>query len=212
MAAIEPENEQPKRRGKVALPGMERRRASRAEGVSAKAWMQASGPRQRSWTAWGAMAKATAHRCKRDMAWSEDAGRETQAGSGRRHGCRHRTKATVLDCGLGLQSWTASEAMAKATVLGLTQWFDCNPLGCRPSQAESWLTIAGQSGVGRSINFGAVLFDSGSHNNQGRFTWSLGVNVPCWSFLGEPTNVKVSPLPALGRKIHATTIGTRLIS
>jgi hypothetical protein len=38
--------------------------------------MQASGPRLRSWTAWGAMAKASAHRCKRDMAWSEDAGRE----------------------------------------------------------------------------------------------------------------------------------------
>ena len=33
--------------------------------------------RVRSWTAvldcMGAMAKATAHRCKRDMAWSEDA-------------------------------------------------------------------------------------------------------------------------------------------
>ena len=66
--------------------------------MSAKAWMQASGPRQRSWTAWGAMAKATAHRCKRDMAWSEDAGRE-------------RTKAWMQASdegnGLGLRSWTA---------------------------------------------------------------------------------------------------------
>ena len=57
-----------------------------------KAWMQASrrriasgeregmdagiGAKATSWTAWGAMAKASAHRCKRDMAWSEDAGRE----------------------------------------------------------------------------------------------------------------------------------------
>ena len=45
------------------------------------------GAKATSWTAWGAMAKASAYRCKRDMAWSEDAGRE-------------RTKA--------------SEAMAKA--------------------------------------------------------------------------------------------------
>ena len=29
-----------------------------------------------SWTASEAMAKASVHRCKRDMAWSEDAGRE----------------------------------------------------------------------------------------------------------------------------------------
>ena len=34
------------------------------------------GAKATSWTAWGAMAKASAHRCKRDMAWSEDAGRE----------------------------------------------------------------------------------------------------------------------------------------
>jgi hypothetical protein len=52
----------------------------------------------------------TARRCKRDMAWSEDAGRE-------------RTKAWMQASdegnGLGLRSWTASEAMAKATVLEL---------------------------------------------------------------------------------------------
>src|SRR3954453_9319036 len=34
------------------------------------------GAKATAWTAWGAMAKASAHRCKRDMAWSEDAGRE----------------------------------------------------------------------------------------------------------------------------------------
>jgi hypothetical protein len=32
--------------------------------------------------------------------------------------------------------------------------------------------------------------------NQGRFTCSFGVNVPCWSFRGEPTSVNVSPLPS----------------
>jgi hypothetical protein len=69
--------------------------------------MQASGPRETVLDCMGAMAKATAHRCKRDMAWSEDAGRE-------------RTKAWMQASdegnGLGLRSWTASEAMAKATV------------------------------------------------------------------------------------------------
>jgi hypothetical protein len=45
----------------------------------------------------GAMAKATAHRGS--VTWH---GAKTQAGSGRRHGCRHRTKAMVLDSGLGL--------------------------------------------------------------------------------------------------------------
>ena len=102
--------------------------------------MQASGPRQRlglhggrwrrhlriawakatSWTAWGAMAKASAHRCKRDMAWSEDAGRE-------------RTKAWMqaisrreregMDAGIGAKatSWTAWGAMAKASAHRLGQ-------------------------------------------------------------------------------------------
>ena len=53
-----------------------------------------------STTASVAMAKATAHRCKRDMAWSEDAGRERTKAS------EAMAKATVLDCGLGLRSWT----------------------------------------------------------------------------------------------------------
>ena len=58
------------------------------------------GAKATSWTAWGAMAKASAYRCKRDMAWSEDAGRE-------------RTKAWIAGI--------FSEAMAKATVLGLNR-------------------------------------------------------------------------------------------
>ena len=58
------------------------------------------GAKATSWTAWGAMAKASAHRCKRDMAWSEDAGRErTKAWM------QASDKATVLDC---------MRAMAKA--------------------------------------------------------------------------------------------------
>ena len=59
---------------------------------------------------------------ERTKAWvqTSDEGNGLGLHGGRRHRCRHRTKATVLDCGgLGLQSWTASEAMAKATVLGL---------------------------------------------------------------------------------------------
>jgi hypothetical protein len=31
--------------------------------------------------------------------------------------------------------------------------------------------------------------------DQGRFTSSFGVNVPCWSFRGVPIKVNVSPLP-----------------
>ena len=53
-----------------------------------------SGPRLRSWTAWWAIAKASAHRCKRDMACSEAGAKATvlelDAGIG--------AKATVLDC------------------------------------------------------------------------------------------------------------------
>ena len=68
--------------------------------------MQASGPRLRSWTAWGAMAKASVHRCKRDMAWSEThAGRGSvtwRIASGRREregmDAGIGAKATVLDC------------------------------------------------------------------------------------------------------------------
>ena len=59
-----------------------------AEGVSAKAWMQASGPRQRSWTASGPMAKADLNKFPQESL-KRSAG-ERNAGIG--------AKATVLDC------------------------------------------------------------------------------------------------------------------
>src|SRR4051794_15450641 len=59
------------------------------------------------------MAKATAHHCKRDMAWSEDAG-------------RGRTKAWMQASGRRQRSWTASGAMAKATAhRGSVTWHGC---------------------------------------------------------------------------------------
>jgi hypothetical protein len=62
--------------------------------VSAKAWMQASGPRQRrSWTDGGRWRRQL--RITASVTWH---GAKTQAGSGRRHGCRHRDEGN----GLGL--------------------------------------------------------------------------------------------------------------
>ena len=49
---------------------------------------------------WRWPAKATAHRGSVTWPWSEDAGRERTKAS------EAMAKATVLDCGLGLRSWT----------------------------------------------------------------------------------------------------------
>ena len=61
-----------------------------------------SGPRLRSWTAWWAIAKASAHRCKREWHEAEDGAKATVLG----------LQSWSWDCS---RSWTASEAMAKAT-------------------------------------------------------------------------------------------------
>ena len=73
-----------------------------------------SGPRLRSWTAWWAIAKASAHRCKRDMAWKRGRGQGYGLGTavlvlglqsvldcigGDGEGAE--AKATVLDCMVG---------------------------------------------------------------------------------------------------------------
>src|SRR3954447_24289265 len=72
---------------------------------------------------WSGTDLARRQRIAASVTWH---GAKTQAGSGRRHGCRHLTKATVLDC----RSWTAVlealEAMAKVTVLGLNRGTECS--------------------------------------------------------------------------------------
>src|SRR3954468_17838547 len=86
-------------------------KATAHQGRGSVTWRIASGRRERegmdagigakatAWTAWGAMAKASAHRCKRDMAWSEDAGRERPKAwmQASRHGGDHAGHVPVLE-------------------------------------------------------------------------------------------------------------------